>query len=177
MCICLCFCTYCDYFCRWRTVVNDVTIENKIGDALVDRIVRAHRDGTKWKACIVIPLLPGFPFPVDHSDASAVSIINFILLYPLFLILSLIASHHIGMSKPNLMSRSEFSLCPNSQGRNWCISLFRTHRFKLLIILSQPNDYIAIFSLRNWGKLSGDVLTTEMVICLTDDFDFTYWIF
>jgi phospholipase D1/2 len=56
-----------------RTVVNDVKIENHIGDALVDRITRAHRDGTPWKCCIVIPLLPGFPFSIDHSDASAVS--------------------------------------------------------------------------------------------------------
>lgn len=52
--------------------MNDVKVENKIGDALVHRIRRAHRDGTKWKCCIVIPLLPGFTFPVDHSDASAV---------------------------------------------------------------------------------------------------------
>jgi len=55
------------------TVVNDVKIENNIGDAIVHRIIRAHRDGTPWKCCIMIPLLPGFTFPVDHSDASAVS--------------------------------------------------------------------------------------------------------
>ena len=53
--------------------MGDVKIENRIGDALVHRIIRAHREGTPWKCCIVIPLLPGFAFPVDHSDASAVS--------------------------------------------------------------------------------------------------------
>ena len=52
--------------------MNDVKVENKIGDAIVHRIIRAYRDGTPWKCCIVIPLLPGFTFPVDHSDASAV---------------------------------------------------------------------------------------------------------
>ncbi|KAG1748704.1 phospholipase D [Suillus lakei] len=57
------------------TVVNDVKIENRIGDALVDRITRAHRERTPWKCCIVIPLLPGFPFSIDHSDASAIRII------------------------------------------------------------------------------------------------------
>lgn len=57
------------------TVVNDVKIENQIGDALVSRIIRAHHEGTQWRACIVIPLLPGFTFPIDHSDASAVRII------------------------------------------------------------------------------------------------------
>jgi len=58
-----------------RTVVNDVKVENKIGDAIVHRIIRAHRDRMPWKCCIVIPLMPGFTFPVDHSDASAVCIL------------------------------------------------------------------------------------------------------
>lgn len=57
------------------TVVSDVKIENQIGDALVSRIIRAHHERTPWRACIVIPLLPGFTFPIDHSDASAVRII------------------------------------------------------------------------------------------------------
>ncbi|KAF8272777.1 hypothetical protein EI94DRAFT_1717370 [Lactarius quietus] len=57
------------------TVVDDVAIENKIGDAIVHRIIRAHREGTKWRCCIVIPLLPGFPFPVDHTDATSVRLI------------------------------------------------------------------------------------------------------
>jgi hypothetical protein len=56
------------------TTVNDVKIENRIGDALVHRIIRAHREGTPWKCCIVIPLLPGFPFPVEVGDASAVNL-------------------------------------------------------------------------------------------------------
>ncbi|THG97034.1 hypothetical protein EW026_g4898 [Hermanssonia centrifuga] len=58
------------------TVVNEVKIENKIGDAIVHRIIRAHNEGTPFKVCIVIPLLPGFTFPVDHSDASAVCIVD-----------------------------------------------------------------------------------------------------
>lgn len=55
-----------------RTVVKDVKVENRIGDAIVHRIIRAHRERTPWKCCIMIPLLPGFTFPVDHPDASAV---------------------------------------------------------------------------------------------------------
>lgn len=58
----------------YRTVVNEVKVENKIGDALVHRIIRAFHEGTPWKCCVIIPLLPGFAFPVDHSDASAVCI-------------------------------------------------------------------------------------------------------
>lgn len=56
----------------FRTVVNEVPVENNIGDALVHRIIRAHREGTPWRACILIPLLPGFTFPIDHNDASSV---------------------------------------------------------------------------------------------------------
>jgi hypothetical protein len=33
------------------------------------------------------------------------------------------------------------------------------------LFLPQPDDYISFFSLRNWAKMRGDVLTTEMVIC------------
>jgi len=54
------------------TVVNDAQIENKIGDALVHRIIRAHREATKWRAVIIIPCLPGFPSPIDQGEASAV---------------------------------------------------------------------------------------------------------
>ncbi|KAI0693955.1 phospholipase D [Cytidiella melzeri] len=57
------------------TVVSEVKVENKIGDAIVHRIIRAHREGSPFKCCILIPLLPGFTFPVDHSDASAIRII------------------------------------------------------------------------------------------------------
>ncbi len=58
-----------------RTIINETRVENKIGDALFRRIVRAYKDDQPWRCCIVIPLLPGFTFPVDHADASAVSLI------------------------------------------------------------------------------------------------------
>ncbi|KAF9077535.1 hypothetical protein BDP27DRAFT_1311216 [Rhodocollybia butyracea] len=119
------------------TVVNDIKIENKIGDALVHRILRAHRDGTPWKCCIVIPLLPGFEFPIDHSDASAVRIIL---------------------------------ECQNRTFARGPHSIFSRLRKEGV----DPDDYITVFSLRNWGKLRGDVLTTEQVyihgkVCIVDD--------
>ncbi|KAF9013434.1 hypothetical protein BDQ17DRAFT_1343417 [Cyathus striatus] len=119
------------------TVVNDVKVENNIGDAIVHRIIRAHRDGTPWKCCIVIPLLPGFTFPVDHSDASAIRIIL---------------------------------ECQNrtiARGPNSIFSRLRKEGIN-------PDDYISVFSLRNWAKLRGEVLTTEQVyihgkVCIVDD--------
>nr|XP_019045930.1 phospholipase D [Kwoniella bestiolae CBS 10118]OCF24860.1 phospholipase D [Kwoniella bestiolae CBS 10118] len=57
------------------TIVDGVQIENQIGDALVNRIIRAHREDTPWKACIVIPLLPGYTYPIDSGEASSVRLI------------------------------------------------------------------------------------------------------
>jgi phospholipase D1/2 len=56
-------------------VVDTTTIENRIGDALVQRIIRAHKEGTKWMACVVIPLLPGYTHPIDTAEASSVRLI------------------------------------------------------------------------------------------------------
>ncbi|KAJ6619535.1 hypothetical protein B0H10DRAFT_2026156 [Mycena sp. CBHHK59/15] len=119
------------------TVVNDVKVENKIGDAIVKRIIRAHHDNMPWKCCIMIPVLPGFTFPVDHSDASAIRIIL---------------------------------ECQNrtiARGPNSIFSRLRKEGI-------DPDDYISVFALRNWGKLRGNVLTTEQVyihgkVCIVDD--------
>ncbi|KAH0556541.1 hypothetical protein GP486_005592 [Trichoglossum hirsutum] len=50
-------------------------IENTIGDALVERIIRAHRNGEDWRATIVIPLIPGFQNTVDSQDGTSVRLI------------------------------------------------------------------------------------------------------
>ncbi|KAI5474220.1 phospholipase D, partial [Pseudohyphozyma bogoriensis] len=57
------------------TRVEGVEIENKIGDALVSRIIKAHTEGTPWRAVIIIPLVPGYPYPIDHGDAGSVRLI------------------------------------------------------------------------------------------------------
>ncbi|KAF9221001.1 phospholipase D [Gyrodon lividus] len=119
------------------TVVNDVKIENNIGEALVHRIIRAHREGTPWKCCIIIPLLPGFPFPIEHSDASAIRII-------------VDCQNHTLFRGPN-----SIYLRLRKEGIN-------------------PNDHISVFSLRTWGKMRNDLLTTEIVyihskVCVVDD--------
>ncbi|KAI0084789.1 phospholipase D [Irpex rosettiformis] len=106
------------------TVVNEVKIENKIGDAIFHRILRAHREETPFKCCIVIPLLPGFTYPVDHSDASAIRII---------------------------LECQNRTIC---RGPNSIYGRLRKEGI-------DPDNYITVFSLRNWGKLRGDVLTTE----------------
>ncbi|QPG73417.1 hypothetical protein FOA43_000727 [Brettanomyces nanus] len=56
--------------------VDGVMVMNRIGDALVDRIIRAHKDKETWKAVIMIPLLPGFASEVDNHDGSSVRLIT-----------------------------------------------------------------------------------------------------
>ena len=55
--------------------VEGTTIQNRIGDALVERIERAFENGDKWRACIVIPLMPGFQNSVDSQDGSSIRLI------------------------------------------------------------------------------------------------------
>ena len=55
--------------------VEGTQIHNKIGDALVERILRAHANDEDWAACLVIPLMPGFESSVDSQDGSSVRLI------------------------------------------------------------------------------------------------------
>jgi phospholipase D1/2 len=53
----------------------NVKIVNKIGDALVERAVRAYKNGESWRCVIVIPLMPGFQNTVDAPDGTSVRLI------------------------------------------------------------------------------------------------------
>lgn len=55
--------------------IDNCVVKNHIGDALVDRIIRAHRDEETWKAVIVIPLMPGFEANVDSKEGGSVRLI------------------------------------------------------------------------------------------------------
>lgn len=55
--------------------IDGTEIANRVGDALVDRIMRAHNEGTQWKAIILIPLVPGFESSVDKPDGSSVRVV------------------------------------------------------------------------------------------------------
>ncbi|QID86474.1 Phospholipase D1 [Saccharomyces pastorianus] len=57
------------------TAWNGTYVLNKIGDALVDRIIKANQDNKPWKAFVLIPLMPGFDSPVDAAEASSLRLI------------------------------------------------------------------------------------------------------
>lgn len=55
--------------------VEGTRIENQIGDALVERIIRASQNKEDWRAVVVIPLMPGFQNTVDQQDGTSVRLI------------------------------------------------------------------------------------------------------
>jgi phospholipase D1/2 len=57
------------------TEAFNTKIVNRIGDALVDRIIRAYENNEDWKCIIIIPLMPGFQNTVDEQEGTSVRII------------------------------------------------------------------------------------------------------
>ncbi|XP_049912840.1 phospholipase D1 [Epinephelus moara] len=48
---------------------------NKIGDAIAERIIRAHREGKRYRVYVVTPLLPGFEGDIKTGGGSALQAI------------------------------------------------------------------------------------------------------
>ncbi|KAI4863088.1 phospholipase D [Hypoxylon rubiginosum] len=57
------------------TETMNTRVVNCIGDALVERIIRAHEKDEEWRCCILIPLMPGFQNTVDQAEGSSVRLI------------------------------------------------------------------------------------------------------
>ncbi|KAK3381294.1 hypothetical protein B0H63DRAFT_450651 [Podospora didyma] len=99
---------------------------NRIGDALVNRILRAHEKDEDWRAVILIPLMPGFQNEVNDQDGTSVRLI---------------------------LQCQYRSICRGEH------SIFGRLRAAGI----DPEDYIQFFSLRQWGKLGNNILTTEQL--------------
>ncbi|KAF4627562.1 hypothetical protein G7Y89_g10591 [Cudoniella acicularis] len=50
-------------------------IHNKIGDAIVERAIRAFENNESWRCVILIPLMPGFQNTVDEPEGTSVRLI------------------------------------------------------------------------------------------------------
>ncbi|KAI0007447.1 phospholipase D [Xylariaceae sp. FL0662B] len=57
------------------TETMNTRVVNCIGDALVERIIRAHEKNEEWRCCILIPLMPGFQNTVDQAEGTSVRLI------------------------------------------------------------------------------------------------------
>ncbi|GME28798.1 putative phospholipase d active site motif protein [Neofusicoccum parvum] len=51
------------------TCEDQKPIKNMIGAAIVERVLRAHKNGEKWKAIIMIPAVPAFPGDLKADEA------------------------------------------------------------------------------------------------------------
>jgi phospholipase D1/2 len=101
-------------------------IVNRIGDALVQRAMRAHENDEDWRAVILIPLMPGFQNEVNEQDGTSV----------------------------RLILQCQFrSICRGEH------SIFGRLRAAGI----DPEEYIQFFSLRQWGKIGNNLLTTEQL--------------
>ncbi|CAG9949719.1 unnamed protein product [Clonostachys rosea f. rosea IK726] len=108
------------------TEMDGTRIVNRIGDALVERIVRAHQNGEEWRCVIVMPLLPGFQNTVDEQEGTSVRMIM--------------------MSQFRSICRGDSSIF----GRLRAVDI-------------EPEDYINFYSLRQWGIIGNDTLSTEQL--------------
>ncbi|XP_034718700.1 phospholipase D1-like [Etheostoma cragini] len=54
---------------------DNKTVFNKIGDAIAERIIRAHREGKRYRVYVVTPLLPGFEGDIKTGGGSALQAI------------------------------------------------------------------------------------------------------
>ncbi|XP_034530896.1 phospholipase D1a [Notolabrus celidotus] len=48
------------------------TVYNKIGDAIIERIIRAYKEGKKYRVYVVTPLLPGFEGDITTGGGNAI---------------------------------------------------------------------------------------------------------
>ncbi|XP_039511420.1 phospholipase D1 isoform X4 [Pimephales promelas] len=55
----------------------DKSIHNSIGDALTERILRAYREGKKFRVYVVMPLLPGFEGDISSGGGQAIKAIMY----------------------------------------------------------------------------------------------------
>ncbi|OXB82495.1 UNVERIFIED_CONTAM: hypothetical protein H355_000753 [Colinus virginianus] len=54
---------------------DDKVVWNKIGDAIAQRILRAHRENKRYRVYVVIPLLPGFEGDISTGGGNALQAI------------------------------------------------------------------------------------------------------
>ncbi len=50
-------------------------VRNRIGEALVKRIIRAHREEKPFRVVVVMPLMPAFEAAIDSPEASSIRVI------------------------------------------------------------------------------------------------------
>ncbi|CAF4509501.1 unnamed protein product [Rotaria sp. Silwood2] len=99
------------------TIAEDSTIKNHIGDALYQRIIRAHSNKEIFRIYIVLPLLPGF------ANANTIQAVLYFIM--------------------RSINKGEMSLYQRLKQNG----------------VSNPEDYITFYGMRNWDILMGSLVT------------------
>lgn len=63
------------FFITLATTKKSV-VKNSIGETLLKRILRAHREGSTFRVYVVMPLLPGFEGEVGEPSGTALHAIT-----------------------------------------------------------------------------------------------------
>lgn len=63
------------FFITLATLDNSI-VKNRIGETLLKRIIRAHREGSVFRVFVIMPLLPGFEGEVGGPSGSALRAIT-----------------------------------------------------------------------------------------------------
>ncbi|XP_047468224.1 phospholipase D1 isoform X2 [Mugil cephalus] len=104
-------------------------VYNKIGDAIAERIIRAYKEGKKYRVYVVTPLLPGFEGDINTGGGSAIQ-----------------AVMHFNY---RTMNRGEYSI----------ISQIKREICFLFAVGDQWMNYISIAGLRTHAELEGKLVT------------------
>uniref|UniRef100_A0A672QHL2 Phospholipase n=1 Tax=Sinocyclocheilus grahami TaxID=75366 RepID=A0A672QHL2_SINGR len=96
---------------------DNKVVHNKIGDAIAKRIIKAYRDGKKYRVYVVTPLLPGFEGNINTGGGSAIQAViseycverNFLSIYILLFkeintIFHSTLKNHINLWKMGILS-------------------------------------------------------------------------
>uniref|UniRef100_A0A663MIG5 Phospholipase n=1 Tax=Athene cunicularia TaxID=194338 RepID=A0A663MIG5_ATHCN len=119
---------------------DDKVVWNKIGDAIAQRILKAHRENKRFRVYVVIPLLPGFEGDISTGGGNALqAIMHFNYRY---LAVVLTAAY--------LLSRT---MC---RGENSILGQLKTE------VGDKWINYISFCGLRTYAELEGK-LVTELI--------------
>ncbi|CAG8593228.1 13349_t:CDS:10, partial [Racocetra persica] len=50
-------------------------VKNRIGKSIVERVIKAHQDGEKFRIIVIMPLLPGFEADLNSKDAGTIRMV------------------------------------------------------------------------------------------------------
>uniref|UniRef100_A0A8B9D413 Phospholipase n=1 Tax=Anser cygnoides TaxID=8845 RepID=A0A8B9D413_ANSCY len=118
---------------------DDKVVWNKVGDAIAQRILKAHRENKRFRVYVVIPLLPGFEGDISTGGGNALqAIMHFNYRYALALTAAYLLSRTMCRGENSILGQLKAEV-----GDKWI-------------------NYISFCGLRTYAELEGK-LVTELI--------------